>query len=765
VPRLPRFFSVAFLILMQSTLTGGFSTGPQPPDTVGQAQRLEMFRKYLRFGTYLDGGEVAPHWMSDGDRFWYADEEDGDAVYRLVDPRAATVSDLFDVPRLREAIESATGREVGAEGLPFRQFDFSTEAGDRITFELDGERWELELDSYGVRSLPKPEDVPRPRPIQQYAGVPGFWLLRERPSPDGRWTATLIDENLALREVRTDSIVTLTTDGSVDQPWGAAMWEFGAWWSPDSRYLLAGRRANPIAERWPLVRYPSWEEVPEKGFAPSVEMWPIWWWAKTSEAFELYLFDLESGTRTRVPIKPRPGQWLEPVEWLRDGSAVLLVRRGPEARVLDLLVINPEDASVRLLDSESVDRGSLYPAREPPYWRFLEDGRRFIFRSERDGYQNLVLYDVHAGFLRVLTSGPHPVRWFREHEATGWVYFAAQLDDGRPYDRHLARVPLTGGTVERLSNEPGQHFMSLSPSGRYILDHHVANDRPMRTDLKTAEGRYIMTLESGSTDRIREELHWSPPEEFSVVAPDGVTKLYGTLFKPWDFNPGRSYPVIDQFNALHGVGSVVLRSDPIGTSMHTAQAVAQLGFVVVTLDARGTYWRGRDFRLSTWGSGDTELIPEHVHALRMLASERPWMDLEHVGALGHSHFGYQAARAMVMAPDFYDVGVSSAGPDRQGFAGTENVASVVGTEEQPFRSNSSMAANLKGRLLLIVGTDDFQGPLYAMMPLMDALVEADKQFDFRLIPGAGHGVSSPRGPFGKYYWDAVAEHFLRYLKN
>jgi len=344
------------------------------------------------------------------------------------------------------------------------------------------------------------------------------------------------------------------------------------------------------------------------------------------------------------------------------------------------------------------------------------------------------------------------------------VYFAAQLDDERPYDRHLARVPLAGGVVERLSSEHGQHFMSLSASGQYFLDHHVASDRPMRTDLKTVDGRFIMTLESGSTDRIREELHWSPPEEFSVLAPDGVTKLYGTLFKPWDFDPERSYPVIDHFAALHGLGAIVLRSDQIGRAMHSRQALAQLGFVVVTFDARGTYWRGREFRLSTWDRGDTDLIPEHVHVVRELAKDRPWMDVERVGALGFSHFGYEAARAMLMAPDFYKAGVSGAGPDRQGFAGAENVASVVGSAEQPFRSNSSMAANLKGRLLLVVGTDDFQGPLYTMMPLMDALVEAGKQFDFRLIPGAGHGFS-PSRPLGKYYWDAVAEHFLRYLKD
>jgi len=728
---------------------------------------MAVSRQYLGFQSYLTGGHITPHWMADGDRFWYADEEDGETVYRLVDPRTVTVSALFDLPRLRAAIESTTEETIETEDLPFERFEFSADDGDRVMFDLGGRRWELDLDSYAVRPAAEFEITPTRRGIAQYAGVSMGWWLRERPSPDGRWMATLIDENLALREVATDSIVILTSDGTADQPWGAAMWEFAAYWSPDSRYLLAGRRANSIEERWPLVRYPAWDEIPERGYAPTVEMWPVWWAAKTPEAFELHFFDLKTGERTRVPIEPQPGQWLEPVEWIPDGSGVLLVRleqiRGTlgEGRVLDLLVVDPVDASVRLLDTESVEHGSQYTANEPPYWRFLDDGRRFIFRSERDGFQNLVLYDVHDGVVRRLTAGPHPVRWFRAHEASGWVYLAAQLDDERPYDRHLARVPLGGGAIEQLTAERGQHFMSLSPSGQYFLARHVAPDRPMRTDLKAADGRFIMTVEAGSTDRIRAELHWSPPEEFSVIAPDGVTRLYGTLFKPWDFDPERSYPVIDNMAALHGVGSVVLRDDAIGQAMQERQAMAQLGFIVVTFDARGTHWRGRDFRLSTWGRGEIDLVPEHVHVIRQLARDRPWMDVERVGVYGFSNFGYQCARAMLMAPDFFKVGVCAAGPDHQPLSGEENGDDDEGLAERSSQSNASMAGNLKGPMLLIVGTEDFQGPLYGIMPLMDALVKADKQFDFRLIPGMGHGFAGTR--FEKYYWDAVAEYFLTHL--
>jgi dipeptidyl aminopeptidase/acylaminoacyl peptidase len=711
---------------------------PPVADTLTRADRLAVFREYLDFSSHLRGGELTPHWMSDGDRFWYADQEGGETVFRLVDPRTASVGELFDLSRLHAAIETATGVQAETRGLPFDEFDFSTTAGDRVTFELDGRYWELELPTYGVRPAPDREARPRPRRVPETAGVPERDM--EVRSPDGRWMATLVDENLALRDPKTDSLVVLTSDGTVDQPWAFGYFGLTTYWSPDSRYLMAGRRANPITERWPLVRYPSWEEVPVRGYAPEVEMWPMNAWSTDLDAMELHVFDLPTGESTQVAIDPVPGQGLWPVEWIPDGSGVLVLRRSPQNEEADLLVVNPRDGGVLVLDSMS---GEGVPAPSSSSWSFLEDGRQFLAVSDRSGYPNLVLYDVQNGLMRDITTGEDPVRGFRVHEGTGWIYVVAQTDEDRPYDQHLARVPLDGGTLETLSSEPGQHSISLSPSGRFFLDRHVANDRPMRTDLKAADGRFIMTVESASVDQIPEELNWSPPEEFSVLAPDGVTRLYGTLFKPWDFDPSRSYPVIDYFWALHGLGGVVLRPDQVGRAMQAGQALAQLGFVVVTFDHRGSGGRGRDFRISGWPD-DSETIPEHVHVLRRLATDRPWMDLDRVGSLGHSAFGRLAARAMLTAPDFYRVGVSSAGPAR---------------------SNPPDAAKLKGRLLLIVGTDDFQAPLYIVMPLMDALVEADKQFDFRLIPGATHSMFFPGSPYSDYLWEAVAEHFLKYLRE
>lgn len=711
---------------------------PPVSDTLSKAERLAVFREYLDFSSYLGGGELTPHWMSDGNRFWYADQEGGETVYRLVDPKTARVGELFDLPRLRAAIETATGVQPETRGLPFADFRFSATAGDRVTFELDGRYWELELTTYGLRPALNPETRPRPRRVPETAGVSEHDM--EVPSPDGRWMATLVDENLALRDPKTDSLVVLTSDGTVDQPWASASFGLTVYWSPDSRYLMAGRRANPITERWPLVRYPSWEEVPEEGYAPEVEMWPMSTWATTAEAMERHVFDLRTGTRTQVAIDPLPGQGLWPVEWIPDGSGVLVLRRSPENDKADLLVVNPQNGGVRVLDSMS---GDGVPAPSSSSWSFLEDGRRFLAVSDRSGYPNIVLYDVQDGLIRDITTGHHPVRWFKAHEGTGWIYVVAQTDDDHPYDQHLARVRLGGGALETLSSEPGQHSISLSPSGQYYLDRHVANERPMRTDLKAADGRFIMTVESASLDQIPDELHWSPPEEFSVVAPDGVTRLYGTLFKPWDFDPNRSYPVVDYFWPLQGLGAVVLRPDQIGRAMQVGQAVAQLGFIVVTFDHRGAGGRGRDFQTSGWPD-DSETIPEHVHVLRRLAADRPWMDLDRVGALGHSAFGRLAARAMLTAPEFYRVGVSSAGPAR---------------------SNAPVAANLEGRLLLIVGTDDVQVPLYIVMPLMDALVEAGKQFDFKLIPGASHSMFFPGSPYSHYYWEAVAEYFLTYLPN
>lgn len=730
--------------------------GPHPPPL---SERLDVFHKYLRFGSYLDGGQVTPRWMSDGDRFWYEVPEIEGGGYRLVDPSSGQISDLFDELRLREALSEVTGEPVKGEGLPFTKFDFSSSESNLVTFTLDSARYELDLADYSIREAPPaPNPGPRPRRIPHYTGMPMYMF--EAPSPDGRWFAGIEAGNIILRSTETDSIVWLTKDGSADQPWGASDWELGLYWSADSRRLLATRLQHPINERWPLIRYPFVGEGARRASPGGIDWYPTW----EARGNDLFLLDIQSGEQRKLEFPTPQGQSILKVERIPDGSGFLVQRQTFRGKTMELHVVDPNDGSYRTLLSETVPRGYVYAPNEPMYWDFLEDGRRFVLRSERDGWQHLYLYDIHDGLIRQLTRGPFPIRNSVLDEDNGWVYFPIHnVDPNRPWDRQIGRVRLEGGDMDILTSEPGQHRFELSPSGRFFVDEHASEERPVRTDLRRADGSLVMTLSRGSVARARSELSWSHPEPFVAVASDGETKLYGTLFKPWDFDPERSYPVVDFVWAMHGLGAVSLRQDATSPLMYAAQAVAQLGFVVITFDDRGTYWRGRDFRLSTWGRGETEQPADHRAVLEQLASERPWMDLGRVGVIGHSTFGFRAARIMLLEPDLYDVGVASAVADLPTTAQDTYWNEISGSDGSPYVPNAELAENLAGRIMLVVGTDDVQGKLRDMVPLIDAFVRAGMPYDLMLVPGANHSMFFPGRPNSEYFWDMVARYFVEHL--
>jgi dipeptidyl aminopeptidase/acylaminoacyl peptidase len=750
-------------VLLLSGLALPFSSAAQEPDPLPEESRIEVFQKYLVFASYLEGGDVTPRWMSDGDRFWYDASEGGATRYRQVDPATGEISDLFDADRIRQSIEALTGSRPAGSGLPFERSDFSSEGGDFVRFELEGRRLELDLATYQVREVePSPEPASRPRRIPEFAGVTSYFF--EIPSPDGRWFAGIEDGNIVLREAVTDSIVRLTDDGSDDRSWGESARELGLYWSPDSKKLVAGWLRSPIKDRWPLVHYPTAEEVARNGFSATVDWHPGPWFTVEPLTYDLYLFDIASGQRARIEFESTAGQYFPVVEWMPDGSGILAVRRTFQGKSLELVVVDPNDGSHRVLLHEALEEGNVYAPNEGIDWTFLADGRRFVLRSEQDGWQHLYLYDIEDGLIRRLTRGPNPIRSFAVREDAGYVYFAASgVEPDRPWDRHVGRVLLGGGGQEILTNEPGQHWYTASPSGRYFVETHASIDRPLHADLRSSDGSLIATLAQGSMSRAVEELGWSPPEEFVATASDGMTELHGTLFKPWDFDSEMNYPVIDYLWAVHGVGAVSLRTDFIGTAMHPAQALAQLGFIVISFDDRGTYWRGRDYRLSTYGRGEIDQPADHREVLQQLAATRRWMDLDRVGAIGHSTFGFRATRMMLLAPELFDVGVSSAGPDLARAAQDSYWHEISGSEEMPFRPNSELVENLQGRLLLISGTEDTQGPFYSTIPLIDALVRAGKPYDLLVIPGARHDMFFPGGRFSEYLWNAVARYFVEHL--
>jgi dipeptidyl aminopeptidase/acylaminoacyl peptidase len=352
--------------------------------------------------------------------------------------------------------------------------------------------------------------------------------------------------------------------------------------------------------------------------------------------------------------------------------------------------------------------------------------------------------------------------------STRTLWFSATgREPGRnPYLHHLYRVSLDGGTPELLTPEDADHDVSFSLGGGWFVDTFSRLDLPPVSALRAADGALVRVLETADiTDLLA--TGWRKPEPIRTLARDGRTEIYGALFVPSTFDTERHYPVLDDvYPGPHNIRTPVRFPLPATASgTWQAQALAELGFIVVMLDGLGTAYRSKAFHDVGWGPGFGEAggLPDHVHALRALAGERPYLDLERVGVYGHSGGGFAAARAMLLFPEFYRVGVASSGNhDQRGYHpqwGERYLGADI-TRYYAEAANSSLADRLAGALLLIHGElDDDVHPAMTLQ-LVDALIRANRDFDLLLVPNANHDFQDPTLTIDLPRGASVAERYV-----
>ena len=721
--------------------------------------REETYRRYLEFPSYVKGGKVEPHWMADGSSFWYAEGAPGNTVIWKIDAEGNTKEALFDRDRLRQAVSRALGSEPPKNGLPFDTFVFTDHDERTVSFSVGDKDLLLSLDDYAITSAPRiPErDQRRSEPQVTRERDNDHPDLYEIRSPDGKWFVGLRDHNLWLRSTIDRPRLQLTSNGVEDYEWGSLPWVFDPVWSPDSLKLAVKRHDLREVPKIPVVHYLKPPEDVQWVSYPAVA-------GRPTERHELYVIDITSKSQVRIEAGEEPYQEIWNVQWLQDGRLLFqendIYRRRYRVAVADL-----STGATRTVLSES-HQAPFDPWPWESRMTVLEDGNKLLWRSNRDGWHHLYLYDTNGGLTQRLTEGEFSVfRVVAVDENDDWVYFIAGTDRARPYDTHLCRIRLDGSGFDVLTQAPGQHDRAaqpirFSPDKRFFLDTHSSPSRPPRVDLRRADGSLLRTLSKARIEA-PEGLDWIPPEEFVAKAADGITDLHGLLYKPYDFNPARTYPVVQMLQ-----GNLGARRSRDFASQTETQALAQLGFIVFSVNTHSAWprgVRGAEFESLVHGNFGRHEVPDQVSVLRSLAKERPYMDLERVGVMGGSFNGYFAVRSMLTAPDSYQVGVA--------VAPVLDVATHANylwlgprdenKEAYEYASNYRLAGNLRGKLLLIQGTSDLSVPISQTMRMVDALVRADKPFDLMILPEWGHWGNER---IERYWMDRVVDYLQEHLK-
>jgi dipeptidyl-peptidase-4 len=728
-------------------------------DDYARAERLVGYNA----NPLVDHAVTAVTWLDDT-RFWYRDHDAAGDHFLQMDASSGKSSPSFDAGKLAAALAAASGKPVDATRLPLSDYRLRDDGGFDITFA--GKHYRCDPAFKGCVGAATKEGA-----------APGVL------SPDKRSEAFIRDWNLWLRDVAGGKETQLTHDGVADYGYAT---DNAGWihsdrailvWSPDSSKIATFQQDQRKTGSMTLVGTSVGH--------PKVETWkyPLVG-DKDVTMIERVVIDVP--TRSVVRLKLRPDQhrstlcddvscdggW-EDVQWAKDGRTLAFVSTSRDHKQAWLRLADAQNGAVHDVLHEKVAT-YFESGNGAVNWRYLPQSNEILWFSERNDWGNLYLYDLARGKLKhAVTGGTGNVtEVLRVDPQSRTVWFrgvgrerADRKYPRDPYFESFYKVSLDGGAPVLLTPEVADHKVTLSPDGRYFVDAYSTPTTPPMTLLRRADdGSTVATVATADITRLQ-AAGWTPPTPIMVKARDGRTDLYGLMFKPSRWDPGKKYPIVDYIYPGPQTGSVGGRSFDAARRDH--QALAELGFVVIAIDGMGTPWRSKSFHDAFGGDVGDNTLPDQVAALHELGKRYPWIDLDHVGVWGHSGGGYATADAMFTYPDLFKVGISESGNhDNRNYEddwaekwqGLE-AKRKDGSSNYDAQANQSRAKNLKGHLLLAHGLMDDNVPPTNTLLVVEALVKANKDFDLVVYPNAHHGYGADAPYMMRRRWD----YFVRYL--
>ena len=687
-------------------------------DTLTESD-YEQATKFLSFNTtdLVDRSYVRPNWLDNG-KFWYKISVEDENTFVLVDP------------------ESGEKQTAGSEKQLLSEIDNTNNSENKN------------------------------------------YSRKEVVSPNGKKSAFIRDWNLWIRDLETGEETQLTTDGEEDFGYATdnAGWRKSdkpiLLWSPDSKKIATYQQDQRHVNDMYLVS--------TNVGAPKLQEWkyPL---PTDEEIIKIHRVIIEvedpKVIRLDIPADPRRGTLCDDIscsgafddnQWSEDATKLAFVSTSRDHKSAKMRIADAQTGEVREVFEEKVE--TQYESGQGSInWRYLEDSNEIIWYSERDDWGHLYLYNSETGKLKnQITRGDFVVtQLLRVDEEDRKLYFLANgREEGRdPYFSHFYSINFNGKNLKLLTPENGNHRISISPNANYFIDNYSQPDVPNVAELRTIKGKLVTTLEKADISRLKES-GWKAPVPISVKSRNEKWDLYGLMFTPTHLDETKKYPVVNYVYPGPQGGGVGSRSFYPSRSDH--QALAELGFVVVVIDGTCNPDRSKSFHDVCYGNMADNTLEDQISGIKQLAEEYPYLDLDHVGIWGHSGGGFATAAALFKYPEFYKVGISESGNhDNRNYEDdwgeryigllTKDAEGVSNYEEQ---ANQNLAKNLEGKLLLAHGAMDDNVPPYNTYLVVDALIEANKDFDLIIFPHARHGYGDDYYYMMRRRWDYFVEHLM-----
>ena len=563
-------------------------------------------------------------------------------------------------------------------------------------------------------------------------------------SPDGKQEAYIEGYNVVLHEVGkpyTEKKI-LTQEGTI-----GCYYSNRIQWSPDGKKIFVCKRI-PVPKR-----YAHYVES-----SPADQLQPILHkqeYAKPGDALPQHLpviIDVETGKKVEADQHALENQFaLEWMQWTPDGKEVTMEYNQRGHHLYQLLAMNAETGKLRTVVEERSDKFVNYSR----IWRqFVDDGKQLLWTSERDNWNHIYLYDVQKGkVIRQVTKGDWFVRGIqRVDEKNGCIYFSASgMNKGEdPYLVHYYKICIDGKNLLSLTPEEGNHSVQYSGDFRYLVDTYSKVDKAPVTVVRDVEtGKLVKTLETADISVLK-KYHWVAPEVFVAKGRDGKTDMWGIIQRPTNFDPTKKYPVIEYIYA--GPGDAYTPKSFMNYNWWTT-SLAELGFIVVQLDAMGTSYRGKQFEEVCYKNLKDAGFPDRELWIKAAAKKYPYMDADNVGIYGCSAGGQESTTAVLLHGDFYKAAYSACGCH-------DNRMDKIWWNEQWMSwpidssyvecSNVENAHKLERPLMLVVGELDDNVDPSSTYQVVNALEKANKDFELVVIPGAHHTMGELYGEHKRY---------------
>lgn len=754
-----------------------------------------------RIGQMVFSTSVRPVWFRNGDKFLYAWKTSDGTQYYIADPKAGKTEPVFDMDKLAMQITEIMRDPFDAKHLPISNISIDPEndgilkfdikstkektdttgkaTGEKLTYHF---RYEIAGKKLTYDTADKKEKYPDWANVSP-DGLTGVYMknsnlfymdtLNLRKAAEDPKDSTLVEHRITSDGYKDFCYGINNYSGNTETDTTKRVFPSELVWSPDSRHIAVMR----------------WDMAPLKDFwvinsltqpRPTLETYKYQMPGEPGPKGHLYVFSTSDWTSRQVKINAFKDQDLimQPdvrttddqfdefygSRWLGDANGFYLTRMSRDLKRMDICYVGVDSDSTRTVISERMN--TYVESRQT---RLLDGGRKMIHWSERNGWANLYLYNADGTLIRNLTEGAYHVDdVLAVNEKEGYVLFRAcgKEKGENPYQMHVYRVSLQGGEPKMLDIPDMNIDAIASDNGKYFIANYSRVDYKPASALFDAAGKKVCDL--GEADfSLLFAAGYKFPERFKVKAADGITDLYGAIYKPFDFDSTKVYPICDY---VYPGPQVEANNISWSRGFTRTDRLAQLGFIVITVGNRGGHPdRSKWYHNYGYGNLRDYGLEDQKYAIQQLGARYSWIDLNRVGIHGHSGGGFMSTAAMLKYPDFFKAAVSCAGNhdnsiynrwwSEQHHGITEKVEAGDTTFVYSIETNPEIASNLKGHLMLVHGDIDNNVHPANTIRVVNALIRANKRFDMLILPGQRHGF----GDMNEYFFWRMADYYCEWL--